>query len=92
MSRRSPPVRRYSHVMITDSATLFSTKMGNESRLCESVGTKNAGRCQTPQTAPRIRAAASGGRRRSRNGRANPRHPNSSPIGPGSVTRVRGSR
>ena len=78
--------------MITESEMLLKTKIANDSLLCARVGMKNAGRCQTAQIAPSRMAAASGDRKRSNAGSANPRQPNSSPSGPESVTSVKGSK
>src|SRR5579862_1463205 len=53
---------------------------------------KNVGKCHANQIAPRMSAAAIGDRRESSRGSANPRHPNSSPSGPVSLTSVSGAR
>src|SRR6267142_2359981 len=46
---------------------------------------RNAGACQTPQMTPRMIAAVKGLKRIRSRGNAKPRHPLSSPQGPGSI-------
>lgn len=58
------------------------TKKGvNDQALCGVPLSKNAGRCQKPQIAPRINPDQMGANFRCNRGRARPRQPNSS-IGP----------
>ena len=65
-------------VTITLTATEPAKNGVNDQVLCGVSLNRNAGRCQEPQTTPRISPDQMGANFRCRRGSASPRHPNSS--------------
>src|SRR5512143_1819661 len=63
-------------------ATSPTKKGPKDQALCGVPLTRNAGVCQIAQMTPKMMLAQNGEYFRCSRGRASPRHPNSSPIGP----------
>src|SRR5512134_3530989 len=79
---RLPREALNSGVMMTVMAMSPRKKGPNDQALCGVPLIAKAGACQNAQTTPRIRLAQNGAKRRCNKGKASPRQPNSSPIGP----------